>query len=588
MILYKKIISLIIRFIISIILFSSLSCVAVASDALLYFSPNLGEYEIGTTFDVGVQINTGTDPINAVQARVIFNPEELRVVEISKGDSVLGSWTQLPAFSNEDGELSFAGSTDESYIGVDGKIVVITFEALKNTQTEVIFADGAAILADDGLASNILTKMGSSIFTLTPKRVVQEVRENTTLITNLLSSTHPDEDLWYNVNTAHFSWATPFEVVSFRVSLNNQVDDVSFVMYEDVKTTEKTIEHIEDGAWIFNVEAYDGIAWGDVSTYKINIDTKEPHTLVIKETAREDLSSPDVSFRLSAHDTTSQIVRYETKIDEGTWGLVDFDEGLFRPKNINAGNHILYTRAYDSAENFVEELKNFSIKTIIAPVLSKVESPEEIGGPLVISGGADPYSDVKLWIELEGTDPIETLVQSDKEGVYSYVYDDNVLAGVYTVWAQAVGSEGVLSELSDRVSIRIVGANMASINDQVIEFVVIVIPLVGFVILLAYVLVTRSRKIEVYQDKIEAEVNEAQEVVHSTFSNIHAEMREYLDLLNEAEKKRELTYEEVQIKFFLSSKFHDEEEVVQTEIEDIVEIEKVIPKKKIIQVSIVE
>ena len=162
------------------------------------------------------------------------------------------------------------------------------------------------------------------------------------------------------------------------------------------------------------------------------------------------------------------------------------------------------------------------------------------------------------------------------------------MAGAYTIWAQTMGEGGILSELSERLSIAVLEPQKASLSDQAIESAIIITPLIAFVILLAYMIVTRTKKIKVYQKNVDAEAYEAQDVVENTFENIHSEMEEYYTLLKNTEEVRELTNEEGQIKRFLATKFQDERDVVQKEIEDIVEIEKIIPAKKVIAVQLID
>ena len=575
------------------LLFTSYTLSVSASDAVLYLSPGIGEYSIGSTFDINVFINTAGDPVNATQARVVFSPEELRVVGVDKTESILGSWTQMPAFSNEDGEVSFAGSTDESYVGETGHVLTITFEALKNVQTEISFLGGAAILADDGLATNILTEMRAGIYLLTPSQSTPEAVEIKTAstskqITELISVTHPDSEVWYNEKDVFFSWGLTSDVESLRLLFDDSENSLPFVNYGDRLITEKNIKDVEDGVWYFHVQTYNGEEWSGVVNKQVNIDTTAPASLVIKETAREDLSDPAVSFSFIAVDDSSGVVKFETKIDDGEWLEEELVDGLFKPGAVTSGDHNLSVRAYDAAGNYTEDSKLFSVKYTSAPTVDEINSPLSEGDSLFIQGGAEPDSEIKVWIEREGTAPVEVVVQSDEKGIYSYVYDDKLIAGAYTVWTQMIDGEGLLSELSDRISIAVSEPPMASVGEQTLEYFMFVIPLLGFVILLAHLIITKTRKIKVYQEAVDVEAHEASDVTHNTFENIHSEMEEYFTLLKSAEKQRDLTKEEGEIKKFLATKFQDEEEIVQKEIEDIVEIEKVIPTKKIISVKVVD
>jgi len=51
-----------------------------ASGASLYLSPNSGTFEVGSTFDVSILVNTGQKNINTIQADLKFDPKKIQVV----------------------------------------------------------------------------------------------------------------------------------------------------------------------------------------------------------------------------------------------------------------------------------------------------------------------------------------------------------------------------------------------------------------------------------------------------------------------------------------------------------------------------
>ena len=99
---------------------------------------------------------------------MIFNPDKLEVKSISKTDSIFTLWVQEPAFSNSLGTITFAGGKPSpGYTGAAGTINTITFKAKTATfaTADLTFAVGS-VLADDGKGTNILTNMGSGVYTI--------------------------------------------------------------------------------------------------------------------------------------------------------------------------------------------------------------------------------------------------------------------------------------------------------------------------------------------------------------------------------------------------------------------------------------
>ena len=155
------------------ILFSLLLLPSGAVSALggvLYVSPERGVHAIGETFDVQILADTGVQAINAAEAELIFNPDVLSVERISTGNSILQTWPTPVTFSNVVGTVEFSGVTTGKFSGTGGVLITITFKALRNMQSDARLSAGA-LLAADGVESNIITTMRSGVFTIQPLEI---------------------------------------------------------------------------------------------------------------------------------------------------------------------------------------------------------------------------------------------------------------------------------------------------------------------------------------------------------------------------------------------------------------------------------
>ena len=142
-----------------------------AQRASLYLAPSTGTYTVGNTFLVQVKVNSGGVAINAADATLVFDPDKLEVVKISKSDSIFSLWVQEPTFSNALGTITFAGGKPTpGYIGASGTIITITFRGKTADGVTVNFANGS-VLADDGKGTNILASTGSGSYKLIAREV---------------------------------------------------------------------------------------------------------------------------------------------------------------------------------------------------------------------------------------------------------------------------------------------------------------------------------------------------------------------------------------------------------------------------------
>lgn len=144
--------------------------IAHADGAALYVTPETGTYSIGDTFEVQVLADSAGAAINAAEADITFDPSALQVLSVSSDGSILDTWPSEPKYDNSEGTITFSGVANQRYTGSAGLLVTITFKAVKNAQDGAHFASGA-VLAADGVESNIITAMHSGQYAIQPVEV---------------------------------------------------------------------------------------------------------------------------------------------------------------------------------------------------------------------------------------------------------------------------------------------------------------------------------------------------------------------------------------------------------------------------------
>lgn len=148
------------------VVLSVLPGIVQAAEASFYFSPSKGNYKVGENFFVDVLINVEGISINAAQASIYFPPEKLRVLEISKKNSVFSLWVEEPVFSNSQGEMSFLGGLPSpGFIGKAGKVIKILFKAKSPGEAKISFS-GEKILANDPYGTNIFSSSRGETYSI--------------------------------------------------------------------------------------------------------------------------------------------------------------------------------------------------------------------------------------------------------------------------------------------------------------------------------------------------------------------------------------------------------------------------------------
>jgi len=113
-----------------------------AQEASFYLSPSKGNYRIGANFVVDVMINAEKISLNAAQTKIFFPPDRLKVIDISKQNSIFSLWAQEPIFSNSEGEIYFVGGLPTpGFRGEAGKVITIIFQAKSLGEAKIHFSE---------------------------------------------------------------------------------------------------------------------------------------------------------------------------------------------------------------------------------------------------------------------------------------------------------------------------------------------------------------------------------------------------------------------------------------------------------------
>ncbi len=129
----------------------------------LFLSPSSKSVNVGDSFFITLFVNSSDQSINAVSARINFDPNYLKIISLSKVGSKINLWVQEPSFDNNLGEVFLEGIIlNPGFIGNNGKIISLNFKALKEGKTEIKFLSGS-VLANDGEGTNVLKNTNSVI-----------------------------------------------------------------------------------------------------------------------------------------------------------------------------------------------------------------------------------------------------------------------------------------------------------------------------------------------------------------------------------------------------------------------------------------
>ena len=339
-----------------------------ATAATLFISPGSVNTSVGRTFTISVNVSSPGDAANAFSGTVNFPANLLEVVSISKSGSIISFWVQEPSFSNVSGNINFEGvAVNPGFSGNTGRIISATFRAKAEGEANLNLSS-AAVLANDGKGTNILTGVAGMRVSV-GSASSESPSSNTPVAPRISSPSHPDQNSWYQSKNATFSW-----------SLGSGITGVNFLADQDPNSdpgtrsdgvlSSYTYENVNDGIWYFHIKFRNANGWGATSHYKFQIDSNPPTDLTITNNTEPD--SDKASFVFDLKDAHSGLGYYEIKIDNGAPVKV-YDSSFTTPSLAN-GQHQLHVVAYDKAGNRIEKAVAFEISAVKVTLVNRLLS----------------------------------------------------------------------------------------------------------------------------------------------------------------------------------------------------------------------
>jgi hypothetical protein len=477
------------------------------SGAGFVFSPSSGAYISGSLITVTASIDTKGNAINAADGTFSFPSDLLKVVSISKTNSIFKFWVQDPTFSNSNGTIKFSGGLPTpGFTGSSGTVFLITFQALGSGSAQLKVTDGS-ILANDGLGTNVLTfnqEPTYQISTAIQQPVVPSGSSNEKPAQvfgipdspSFFSRTHADEHAWYSSRSFEVSWNLPSDVDGVSYAL------VKNANYTLIPKSRGLIDHVSydvtdlsDGVWYFYARLHNSSGWSSTASRAVRIDLLPPSVFAVTRVSGDNETNPSPALSFNTTDIASPINHYDIIIDDGSAinaSTLKRGDVYVLPPQL-PGSHLVVVRAYDSALNYTDELLQIAIKPLTLPVITSYSyraSPPQ--RPLVVSGFVPAHtasSGERVVLLLRGdgdSNAFEVPLNSD--GTWSSIFSNRLSANEYSLSAYLMDSREARSKETEAKIVNIGGwlsDTLASIGEYSIAGAALVIGLgliMGFAI----------------------------------------------------------------------------------------------------------
>lgn len=298
-------------------------------------------------------------------------------------------------------------------------------------------------------------------------------------------------------------------------------------------------------------------------------DTESPEPFEVRVDNEGDQTNPTPMFLFETTDKISGIHRYEITLNEKLYATIkpdDIKDKPYRPSALPPGVYSLEVKAFDKEDNFALASTDFEISPSGFVNITKIPKNVNIGDILRIEGETLPETNVRVYIQREGAEPILEKVRSGSSGNFVLQYDKALPQGDYLVWAQMEDERGSLSELTSRYFFKVGLPPFLQFGKIALDYLTTMITLIILIFGAIAVIFYTLYRISIWRKRMAKETKEVSQSVNGAFRALKEEVEEQISMLD---KKPGLTKEEKAIRDKLQEALDISEKFITKEIRDI-------------------
>jgi hypothetical protein len=309
-------------------------------NSTLSLSPDFGIFDKTSEQHIAIKVNTGAESINAAAIHLRYDPAQLKIIDISTINSFCDQSLFLEKSSdNENGTVTISCAVaNPGFSGTDGTVADLVIQALKEGPISLTFDDNTAVLANDGLGTDVLRLATGAHYT-----AINRING-----AKIFSPTHPNNERWYNKPDVTFVWNMLPD--AFYLYGLDQDPTGSKTTWATTTATTLTTHVPHDGTYYFHLKPIQSNEAKAILTYKVNIDTEPPEKPTITSSSLEVHRGDIIRLNFSASDSLSGLQK-TSYMKIGNNLFLPTKPPLFIPAQ-EPGILSITIRAFDLAGNY--------------------------------------------------------------------------------------------------------------------------------------------------------------------------------------------------------------------------------------------
>lgn len=272
--------------------------------------------------------------------------------------------------------------------------------------------------------------------------------------------------------------------------------------------------------------------------------------------------------------TSPQLVAdksYSIQID-GVDPIIWIDDGshIFQAPELGNGIHTIKVMAIDTSSNALSGSLNFSTIVLKVPTITYYPSDLYIDQFMVLKGIADPAVDIELTITNIMTGGITTEhVSTNSDGKFTYVPDNKMQAGTYSIIARAITINGISSGYMNPIQVINKEHQLNFFVSKLGSYITLLTPLIALVALLIVILLYAFYRIKRLHLSLNRKFKDVSNTVSKSFSILDEDAKKEIDIFRKIRENKVLNKNERAFLGEFKNDIEEAEKAIKKELKEI-------------------
>jgi len=290
-----------------------------------------------------------------------------------------------------------------------------------------------------------------------------------------------------------------------------------------------------------------------VSEIKNNTSKYSPNKFLI--TSPQPVADKSYSIQI---DSMSQIIW----TDDGTH--------IFQAPVLENGIHTIKVRAVDMNSDNLSGSMSFSTTILRVPTITYYPTDLYVDQFLVLKGTADPAVDVELTLTNIGTGAvIIDNVPTNGDGKFTYVPENKMPSGVYSVMARTTTQNGINSDYTIPIQIANKENKINFFISMFSNYMTILIPFIALIALVIILLIYSIYRIKRFNLYVNKKLSGAENIISKSFDILNEDADEEIEIFKKIRSNKVLNKEEQLFLGKFKKDIKEAEKVIEKEVEKI-------------------